>query len=669
MQRDILILRETVVRLTQLLAGMGLVVTQRGTSAYVETDKKTLKPRRVNIPHIPDNASPEMILAIQGFIDHEVAHILFTKWEAVCEAYKHSPSLGMMHNLVEDTFIERAMGQKFPGAVHNMGNLYEFFLDQISGPAIAKAETPEEEFNSLVVLVLRAWSGQRRFDEWLTEGGWWKHPLVASLVTAMEATGEIKNIAKIKDSFEALRIARVIHDIIYPPKRDGDESDGDKKGKKSGSREGDKTGSGESSSDGALKPSEPKDEDDVAAEKPKADDKGETSSDDDKEGEGVKGDETDKSADEADEEGEAAVVEDEAEDGPPVEAEPPPSPFEGLEISAEGFEELIAGKLSDAMLEACGDVDYLVYSKDFDVIAPYEVDPVGYDDNWLTQLENETMHMVGPMQKDIERMMAAQDRVLHIPAQRRGRMHSASLHKIAVKDDRIFRIREEHHATNTAVSLVIDNSGSMRGMSGGAKIDVAMGAAYVLSQTLERVRVAHECIGFTTVCNRGRTMAERWGYGHEEYTKLLEEEKKLGRFYSRHGPIWMPIFKDFDERITSTVKKRFADVPQRMRMNGNTDGESLEYAAQRLLKRREKRKVMIVLSDGEPCGEGSQPLEEIKHMKQVVPQLQKAGIELVGIGIMSHSVRHFYDRHVVLYELAKLPAIVMGELKRILVAR
>ena len=69
-------LREVVTKLVPLLAGKGLRVTQIGSNAYVRTNLRTRKPELVNIPMIPDNAQDDFIQAIQGFIDHEIAHVL-----------------------------------------------------------------------------------------------------------------------------------------------------------------------------------------------------------------------------------------------------------------------------------------------------------------------------------------------------------------------------------------------------------------------------------------------------------------------------------------------------------------------------------------------------------------------------------------------------------------
>jgi cobalamin biosynthesis protein CobT len=106
--------------------------------------------------------------------------------------------------------------------------------------------------------------------------------------------------------------------------------------------------------------------------------------------------------------------------------------------------------------------------------------------------------------------------------------------------------------------------------------------------------------------------------------------------------------------------------PHQVATCANVDGESVMLAALRLLKRREQRKVMIVLSDGYPAAYG---IEEhlAEHLKHTVQVIEKMGVEAVGIGIMDESVKGFYPQSVVIEELDKLPAAVMGEIKRFLI--
>lgn len=151
MNRAILELREVIQKLVPMLAGKGLLVTQRGSQAYVSTDPNTRKPIPVNIPNISDNAKPDFVEAIQGFIDHEVGHVLHTDWNY----YGRAPSAAELrkssvqkflntHNMVEDVMIEREMRKTFPGSKRNISRLRKYFLAKITEPALAAAADERE---------------------------------------------------------------------------------------------------------------------------------------------------------------------------------------------------------------------------------------------------------------------------------------------------------------------------------------------------------------------------------------------------------------------------------------------------------------------------------------------------------------------------------------------
>lgn len=320
--------------------------------------------------------------------------------------------------------------------------------------------------------------------------------------------------------------------------------------------------------------------------------------------------------------------------------------FEKADLSSQ-----IAILIANESVDLLRDGDYNVFTREFDRIeklVPPEISP-----EWVPALEEKTRAMVGPMQTAIERMMASQSHVIRVPGFRSGRLNGPSLHRILSGDERLFNRKQEHKSKDTAVTLLIDNSGSM----GGAKIVTAMVGAYALSQTLERVNIANEVLGFTTGNHNSRDKDVK------EMRKEVDRAYQKGVRYHRITPIIMPIYKEFDERINSEVKKRIAYMANAQRgMVTNIDGESLEYAAIRLMKRREGRKVMLVLSDGQPSGAAN----AAGHLKQTTEKLEKMGIDLVGIGIQDQSVRRFYKNHIVLSRVEDLPAQVMGELKRIL---
>lgn len=702
MNKDIAILREVVVKLTQMLAGMGLRVTQQGSMAYVEYDPKTNKPVRVNIPYLPDNASEALVLAIQGFIDHEVAHILFTDWVSVQKAYKVGTKLGILHNIVEDTFIERAIGKRFPGSVHNLAKLHDFFVTSITAPALEKAKTPFEQFGVLLVPICRAWSGQKVFKDYLDKNNHWDHPLVKAFVDKVKPT-TIASMPKIENSWQSLDVAQEFFDILHPKSTEKeDEGEDEEEGKTGSSKPGKPSkkptkadkgdGEGEHKEPPAASEEKPEPGDSAASPKSKpetSEDEGEaaddqpgkgskTNPDDTKDGKGgapktsdedggeeVNTERFDENSD-SDGDGEDELDDpagDDDGDGEPSETAQgaestggKSDPFQDANIEATSFEDALTKMITDESTRQTRGADYVIFSKDFDVIETHTPSS-RYLDHWLVDLEDKTRHMVGVMQKDVERMMAQRSQVVNIPGYRSGRLHSAGLHRLSVNDDRVFRRKQEAQAKDTAVCLLVDNSGSMMGR----KTEVAMSSAFALSSTLERVKIAHECIGFTTL-TYGRSRA---GYSR---TVISAEEDRVGRRFSRIEPVYMPIYKGFEERLTPAVKKRFADVVGNQSfLANNVDGEAVETATLRLLKRKEKRKVLIVLSDGFPAAEGD-TTELYSHLHQAVEDATRLGVEVIGIGIQSNAVKSFYPQYVVLEDLGKLPSAVMGEIKRILTA-
>ena len=185
-----------------------------------------------------------------------------------------------------------------------------------------------------------------------------------------------------------------------------------------------------------------------------------------------------------------------------------------------------------------------------------------------------------------------------------------------------------------------------------------MAAAYALSQTLERTGIKHEVIGFTTKPITRPHAAE-----------VHAEEVRIGTVYTRSEPLYMPIYKGFDERLDADCRARFAKAHGHADfLSQNVDGECVEIACFRLLQQREPRKVMLVLSDGEPACSTSRPRDMYSDLHRVVKNAKHMGIEMIGIGIMTTAVKKFYPKSIVLTDIAELPKTVMNELKRILIA-
>lgn len=736
MNLEIAILREVVTKVTGLLAGRKIAVTQRGTQAFVEADPKTGKPKRVNIPYLPDNASEDLLVAVQGFIDHEIGHVLDTDFKVVAAAGKMGGVVHSMHNIVEDTFVERQMQKRFPGASWNLQRLHSFFTREITDKLIAEAAgDPMRLYSALIVPAVRAWSGQQHFIDYMRD----KWDLIEEPVARIGALKD--EVPKVRNSQDSLDLALKIIAAtkppapLSPPSKSTPKAESEEKAPAEAPKaEPEEEEEGESASAPSEEPAEGEeapepedegeypDESEPAGEEPEdetgaeydesaedeapgsgapEDDEGEdapaASSEDDDDGElepeAGEGEDEDEDEDylaaaggepedeaesagggaepdeeDSEDEGSSGSASGEPEDPDEAGEDPEdgeadsgtvvvPDHMDYSDVEGSDFDKSITDVISDHVVEAGRDAEYMIYTKDFDTVEVLEPhsrteDPATDPRDTPAKLEDRVRHLVGVMQKNLERMIAARSRSVMVPGHRSGRMHGGSLHRIVTGDERVFRRKEEHRTKDVAMSLLVDCSGSMRGV----KFQTAINAAFALSQTLDRINIVHEVLGFTTKGFNGR--------GGVSKEMMDYEERKLGRPFSRYEPIYMPVFKEFSERLTTQVKLRFASADQ-VNLCNNIDGECVEIAGLRLLQRKEVRKILIVLSDGSPACYGAMG-DQYANLHRVVGGLESRGVETIGIGIMDDSVQRFYPKHVVLRELDKLPGEVMDQLKHIL---
>jgi cobaltochelatase CobT len=193
-----------------------------------------------------------------------------------------------------------------------------------------------------------------------------------------------------------------------------------------------------------------------------------------------------------------------------------------------------------------------------------------------------------------------------------------------------YKQEEESEFRDTVVSILIDNSGSMRGKP----IEIACVASDMISSALERCGVSCEVLGFTTRGWKGGESAKDWvRAGRPENPGRLNDTLHI-------------IYKSADEPVRRTRLAMCAMLDSAL-LKENIDGEALLWASRRLLMRRESRKVLIVISDGAPVDQTT--LEENKdkavldrHLRDVIAQIESSSsIELAAIGV-KHDVRKYY---------------------------
>ncbi len=204
-----------------------------------------------------------------------------------------------------------------------------------------------------------------------------------------------------------------------------------------------------------------------------------------------------------------------------------------------------------------------------------------------------------------------------------------------------FKREMESSFRDTIVTLLLDNSGSMRGRP----IAVAAACADVLARTLERCGVKVEILGYTTRTWKGGAPRERWlAQGRPPRPGRLNELQHV--VYKSADVPWRRARKNLGVLLHEDLLKQ------------NLDGEALEWAHQRLLVRREERRILLVISDGAPIDEatmaanGADYLEG--HLREVIERIERrSSVELAAIGI-GHDVTRYYHRALSLVDVEEL---------------
>nr|VFJ44027.1 MAG: cobaltochelatase CobT subunit [Candidatus Kentron sp. DK]VFJ59869.1 MAG: cobaltochelatase CobT subunit [Candidatus Kentron sp. DK] len=212
-----------------------------------------------------------------------------------------------------------------------------------------------------------------------------------------------------------------------------------------------------------------------------------------------------------------------------------------------------------------------------------------------------------------------------------------------------YKREKETPFRDTVVTLLIDNSGSMRGRP----ITLAAISADVLARTLERCAVRTEILGFTTRTWKGGRPQERW----------IETGKKPNP--GRLNELRHVIYKSADVPWRR-ARKNLGLMLREGLLKENIDGEALRWAHQRLLARNEQRRILMVISDGTPVDDATLSTNSRdyldRHLRQVIQYIEnESSVELLAIGI-GHDVTEYYRRAVTLVDTEQLSGAMMEEL-------
>ncbi len=270
------------------------------------------------------------------------------------------------------------------------------------------------------------------------------------------------------------------------------------------------------------------------------------------------------------------------------------------------------------------------------------------------QLDQQLSHLQGVVSKLANRLqrrlMAQQQRAWEFDLEE-GLLDVARLARVVVNPMQSLSYKREREADfrDTVVTLLIDNSGSMRGRP----ITVAAMCCDILARTLERCAVKTEILGFTTRAWKGGQSRERW----------VQEGKP--RNPGRLNDLRHVIYKSADAPWRR-ARKNLGLMLREGLLKENIDGEALEWAYRRLLTRTEHRRILMVISDGAPVDDSTLSVNPgnylERHLRKVIGEIEgREAVELIAIGI-GHDVTRYYRRAVTIVDAEELGGTMMKKL-------
>ena len=299
--------------------------------------------------------------------------------------------------------------------------------------------------------------------------------------------------------------------------------------------------------------------------------------------------------------------------------------------------------------------DYQAYTTKFDeIVAPEDLcddDELarlrGFLDQQLVSLQGAVTKLANRLQR---RLMAQQSRSWDFD-QEEGLLDAARLARIVIDPTRSlsYKIERDMEFRDTVVTLLIDNSGSMRGRP----ISIAAISADIMARTLERCGVKTEILGFTTRAWKGGQAREEWlAAGRPPMPGRLNDLRHI--VYKKADDPWRRARKNLGLMMREGLLKE------------NIDGEALLWAHGRLIARPEERRILMVISDGAPVDDSTLSVNSgtylERHLRQVIDWIEnRSPVQLVAIGI-GHDVTRYYRRAVTIMDAEQLGGTMVEQL-------
>tara|TARA_B110000014_G_scaffold251868_1_gene229548 strand:- start:4 stop:1815 length:1812 start_codon:yes stop_codon:yes gene_type:complete len=303
-------------------------------------------------------------------------------------------------------------------------------------------------------------------------------------------------------------------------------------------------------------------------------------------------------------------------------------------------------------------IKYKIFTNEYDEVkqadileSPEEITRLRKNlDQQLTNLQNIVAKLANKLQRQL---LAKQNRSWEFDLEE-GLLDSSKLSRVIIDPmhSLSYKVEKQTEFKDTLVTLLIDNSGSMRGRP----ISVAAICADILSRTLERCSVKVEILGFTTKNWKGGKSREKWNLNNKPINP------------GRLNDLRHIIYKSADQSWRQS-KQNLGLMLKEGILKENIDGEALMWAFKRISKRKEERKILMVISDGAPVDDSTLSVNSgdylEKHLKHVVKLIEEgSNIEVLAVGI-GHDVTRYYKKAIKITDVQELGDVMINQLTKL----
>ncbi len=569
--------------------------------------------KEIVLPSLPDNLefTHEETMVMRGYLDHEAGHVRHTNFDAV-QAFGETQSQQAfsISNCLEDIRLEKLVMEEYPGSQKNLTKLRE----HSGAKELDYVKKNEEDFTTITAAaiqnaIIRAGT--------LEYGGKDNQEMFDMMPERFQAWGKkFSDEAKAcKNTKEILNLALAIEKLLEESKLN--------------------------------QPPKPMPEDGEEGEQ----------------GEGLDGDPKDFKFDKNGDFTEGKPSKKQASlKGQPVDTQGKKM----LSDMIRGVKEDLQSKVDIYMKEAkpVGE-DYRVLSTRYDEVystkstnkrqdrrhkSMKETPAVAYENT-----KNKLGGLVNTMKAKLRRALMAKETRDWDFGREFGKLDTKRLVAGSLGAPAVYKQRKERLEMDTAVHFLIDLSGSM----GGSKIKVAKEATVAFAECLEGTQIRYQVTGF---CNSSPP---------SELTSEVRKASRTGKKYHRVEPLNLFKFKDFNTNLQ--LSKGSIESIGSAAGGNNSDRDAIIWAYHELLKRPEKRKILFVLSDGQPANETINIKDQYSErgplvggLKNAIQECSKNGVECVGVGILTDHVKKIYPKSVSIEKVEDLSGAIFTQLSNLL---